>query len=146
MIAGGDDQHLRLAWYTRTRTSEPPGIWVSFVDALSGDLLSVHNEVRFLEGGSVWGTHDTRTVNGDYSTSPMPYIQVVGDSSSAYTDADGDFTLLTPSATAKVGLEALLGKGRLPGLGPLPLVPGIKFVPVFPGRFDHRPQAAIAAR
>lgn len=81
-----------LAWMTRTTTSDVPGIWVSFVDAHSGELLNVHNEVRFFEG-TVYGTHDTRTLNGDFSTSPMPLAPVESEDDSTQTDRDGVFEL-----------------------------------------------------
>ncbi|HJN76446.1 MAG TPA: MYXO-CTERM sorting domain-containing protein [Myxococcota bacterium] len=81
-----------LAWMTRTTTSEPPGIWVSFVDAHSGELHNVHNEVRFLQG-TIYGIHDTRTVNGDTSTSPIPLAPVISDDDTTRTDFDGVFDI-----------------------------------------------------
>lgn len=86
----------RLAWEIRSRTSKPPGAWVSFVDAQGGSrtmgtLLSVHNEVRFLDGVIV-GTHDTRTVDGDTTTSVLPYVTLTGSGgSTSTTGADGAF-------------------------------------------------------
>ena len=41
-----DAHELRQTWMVRTRTAEPPGIWVSFVDGETGELLAVHNEVH----------------------------------------------------------------------------------------------------
>ena len=42
--------HLQKAWVVHTRTFEPPGQWVTLVDARSGELLDVDNEVRFANG------------------------------------------------------------------------------------------------
>ena len=57
-LAGGEDLVPALTpdgaggWTgeTRTETVEPIGQWVSFVDASTGELLNVYNEVRFLSG------------------------------------------------------------------------------------------------
>ena len=83
-----------LAWMVRTRTGDTdrgvlPGHWVSFVDAQTGALLNVHNQVRYLEG-TVLGRHDTRTVDGDFSTSPMVRLDIDGDNGDAgQTDGSG---------------------------------------------------------
>lgn len=83
----------RLCWEVRSRTQAPLGHWVSFVDARSGELLNVHNEIRFFSG-TITGTHDTRTVDGSFSTSPLPLITLSGsDGSSVTADASGAFTV-----------------------------------------------------
>lgn len=83
-----------LTWEVRSRTKTPPGRWVSHVDARTGELLNVYNEVRFLDG-TLWATHDTRTVNGDFSTSPVPLADISGASSggSFTTGTDGSFSV-----------------------------------------------------
>ena len=89
------DGELRthVAWEVRTRTTEPPGIWVSFVDADTGALLNVHNEVRFLSG-TLTATHDTRTLDGDTTTSAMPWARVEGAGGDiTVTDEDGAWEL-----------------------------------------------------
>ena len=84
-----------LAWLVRSRTGDPqrgvlPGHWVSFVDAHTGALLNVHNQVRYLSG-TVSARHDTRTVDGDFSISPVVNLGVDGDNGdSAITDLDGN--------------------------------------------------------
>ena len=87
-----DGLRYPLVWETRTRTQNPPGIWVSHVDAHSGELLHVYNEVRFLVGEAS-ATHDTRTVNGDTSTSPMPFLRIRNGQSSTFTNEAGVFAL-----------------------------------------------------
>lgn len=83
---------LTLAWEVRSRTEAPLGRWVAHVDAQTGDLLNVYNEIRFFSG-TLRGTHDTRTVDGSYSTSPFPYLTLTGsDGSTVTTDASGGFT------------------------------------------------------
>ena len=82
-----------LCWMVRTRTGGVnPGLWVSFVDAQSGALLNVHNQVRYATG-TVYGTHVTRTVDGDFSTSTMPWMDLSSSAGSTTTDADGAWTL-----------------------------------------------------
>jgi hypothetical protein len=78
----------RLVWEVRSKTEQPKGHWVSFVDASTGELLHVYNEVRFLSG-TLSTEHDTRTVNGEVSVSPMPYFRVDDGDSPTYSDADG---------------------------------------------------------
>lgn len=88
--ASGLEWHL--AWEVRSTTADPPGKWVSFVDAQDGALLSVHNEVRFFSG-TLYGTHDTRTVDGSFSTSVMPHATIAGSGGTRVTTAaDGSFT------------------------------------------------------
>ena len=88
-----------LTWEVRTAThGEPPGLWVGHVDARTGELLNVYNEVRFL-GGTIYATHDTRAPDGSVSTSPAPFVRVSNGSSSTYTDAVGAFSLSGGSLT-----------------------------------------------
>lgn len=95
--------HYRLAWETRTRTSSPPGLWVSLIDARSGELLHVWNEVRFLTG-QITGLHNERTLDGKTAVSPMPLLTVKnGAGASTTTDWSGNFTL-EESGSFSVGL------------------------------------------
>ncbi|MCB9689982.1 MAG: hypothetical protein H6735_33385, partial [Alphaproteobacteria bacterium] len=89
-----DGLELRRAWMVRTRTEDPPGLWVAFVDAENGQLLSVHNEVRFLNG-TVSGMHHERLLDGSpLVEDPIPLAIVVGGGgSNDITDEDGDFTV-----------------------------------------------------
>ena len=52
---------------------------------------SVSNQIRFLSG-TLSAVHDTRTVDGSTSTSPMPLVRFSG-SSTEYSDEDGVFDL-----------------------------------------------------
>jgi MYXO-CTERM domain-containing protein len=85
----------RLCWLVRTSTNlgtGHPGIWASFVDAQTGELVNVHNQIRFITG-TVYGEHDTRTVNGEMSVSPMPFVSVASDGDSDKSDLEGQFDL-----------------------------------------------------
>ncbi len=84
--------HYDLTWEIRTRTADPVGIWVHFVDAHNAELVNVHNEVRFLEG-HVSAVHDLRTVDGNLAESDVPLAQVTNGSDTTYTDITGVFNL-----------------------------------------------------
>ena len=107
-LMGEDGLELRLTYEVRTRTggagdaskrnTDPVGIWVSHVDARTGELINVYNEVRFLSG-TVYGTHDLRTVDGNFDTSPMPFLDVTASGgSTTSTDDDGYYALSTGSS------------------------------------------------
>ncbi len=77
---------LVLAWKVHSRTATPLGKWVSFVDAGSGTLLSVSNEILFATGFAT-GRIDTRTVDGNMSDAPLPFLAM----GTTFAGADGSF-------------------------------------------------------
>ena len=91
-----------LCWLVHSETYHPRGKWVSFVDAETGLLRNVYNEVRFLEG-SILAEHDTRTVNGEMSLSPLPLLNI--DGTTNRSDADGIYALDTDVASLMVALS-----------------------------------------
>ena len=91
-IDNGHSLKVQLSWEVRTKTKDPKGHWVSFVDAHSGALLNVHNEVRFA-AGVVQGQHDVRTVNGEMTESPLSGMRLSTDSSVTYSDDGGAWSL-----------------------------------------------------
>ena len=85
----------RLAWMVRTETGaghngEVRGLWVHFIDAHTGALLNVHNQVRYFD---VTGVHDERTVDGNLAESPLVSLPVSGDGGSDVTDSSGSFSV-----------------------------------------------------
>lgn len=88
-IEDGSGLAYRLCWETHTRTLEGPGIWTSLVDAQTGELVSVWNEVRFF-AGSLTAEHDNRNPNGGMTSSPL-YLGHVTGATSAYADVFGAF-------------------------------------------------------
>jgi MYXO-CTERM domain-containing protein len=84
-------QEHRLCWMVRSRTESPVGHWVSFVSADTGELLHVYNEVRFLEG-SLLGENDGRTVDGDFTLSPLRRLKIFTEEDSLYTDEEGVYS------------------------------------------------------
>jgi MYXO-CTERM domain-containing protein len=98
---------FHLTWEVRSTTTQPVGQWVSHIDAFSGKLLNVYNEVRFAQGsqrdghgqGAIFGTHDERTVDGTTTTSPVPFTRVHDGQQAVYTDANGLYTYSGDSDT-----------------------------------------------
>ncbi|MBW1879500.1 MAG: M36 family metallopeptidase, partial [Deltaproteobacteria bacterium] len=90
---------LRPAWRTSSRTVTPLGDWETYVDADDGTLLGTRNRVRYATG-EIFAEHDLRTVDGQTTVSPLPYVQVTDGSTTVYADALGGFELPGTSATA----------------------------------------------
>jgi hypothetical protein len=84
--------HNTLVWRVKSKTEHPKGHWVSFVDAHTGALLNVHNEVRFLSG-SVSAEHDVRTVDGERMVSPLPGMRIQLEEAATYTDEEGHWSV-----------------------------------------------------
>ena len=96
----GSGVDYRLCWLVRSTTQTPPGQWVTFVDAHTGELINVHNEVRFLSG-YLSGEHDVRAPNGDLEISPLDGVQLSAeDGGSTNTDVVGWFEMTGDTATA----------------------------------------------
>lgn len=101
----GTGLDYRLTWEVRTRTATPAGLWVSFVDAHSGELLWVYNEVRYVTG-TLSAQHDLRTVDGTYAESPLPTLLLsgsAGDSSHSFEDGSYDLAASESVSASLVG-------------------------------------------
>lgn len=83
---------LRTVWRTVSRSEQPLGRWVSFIDAETGELLNVHNTVRFFDG-QITAEHDVRLSTGELMRSPLPFASVRSDSDVTFADALGRYTL-----------------------------------------------------
>ena len=92
----------RLCLKVSSETESPLGQWVSFVDAETGALLNTHNEIRFFDG-TILGEHDTRTVDGNFSISPLPLLNING--SELRTDVAGFYSWATELTEVELGLE-----------------------------------------
>lgn len=98
-VDGGSTVDFRLCWQVRTTTQEPAGQWVSFIDAHTGELISVHNEVRYASG-YLEGEHDTRYPDGNVEVSPMSGVYLSSEADSTNADEYGGFDLTGDTATA----------------------------------------------
>lgn len=92
-LVGADAPSFPLAWELRLRQHDEPGRWTVLVHANRGTILGVVDELRWLDG-TLHGEHDTRTVDGDMSVSPLPHLTLTGSAGSeVVTDADGAFSV-----------------------------------------------------
>lgn len=82
---------LRTVWEVKSRTKAPLGHWVAFVDAETGELVNVHNEIRFFDG-HISAQRDNRTLTGTTITD-LPFADISGGGASTYTDAGGNFSI-----------------------------------------------------
>ena len=87
-----DHVDLKLTWKVESETAQPVGKWISFIDAHTGALLNVHNEVRFLTG-TISGDHHQRNPGSSIVNSVLPDQWVYNDSKETYTDLNGLFEL-----------------------------------------------------
>ncbi len=82
-----------LHWELRSRTVDPPGRWVVLVNARTGTIDQVSNEVRWLDG-VLSGEHDTRIPDGNLITSPLAFLALQGSGGAeVVTGADGSFSV-----------------------------------------------------
>ncbi len=81
---------LRRAWEVRSATASPVGQWVTHIDAETGEVLNVYNEVSFATG-EVEGRHHVRTLDDNLVDSPLPNLLVTAGGDSDQTDASGVF-------------------------------------------------------
>ncbi len=86
---------VRLCWLVKSKTESPIGHWNAFVDAHSGELHNVYNEVRFLEG-SILATHDARTIGSELINTPLINLKV---SDGGFSDENGLFSIEDDSYT-----------------------------------------------
>ncbi len=94
---------LRLCWMVRTTVGGAlPARYVSFVDAETGRLWNVHNEVRYLTG-QLLGRHPTRMTTDPTEDSALSFLRVTGSGGgSADTDVDGNFSVSGGTASARL--------------------------------------------
>ncbi len=83
---------LRVVYEVRSQTTEPLGHWVSFVDAATGDLHSVRNDIRFFTG-ELHAEHDVRLGDGDLEISPMRYARVIDGGDRVFTGEDAFYEI-----------------------------------------------------
>ncbi len=85
----------RLAWQVRVTTTEPYGIWRSYVDAATGQIFWRENEVEQLYSGASTGDVE-RPGYCDGVTPDSPFRKMtinVSGAGSSVTDADGNFSI-----------------------------------------------------
>ena len=104
-IEEGSGLSYRLTWEVRTETTAPRGIWVSYVDAQTGALLNVHNEVRYVSG-TISASHDIRNPSTGVSTAVLQYLDLTSDTGAgAQTDSSGAYSVDGTTVTARLSGE-----------------------------------------
>lgn len=111
-ILSEDGYDFRLCYRTELKTEVPMGIWVSFVDAGSGEILWRYNRMSLVNVvGNVSGDVDfpSRCDAELPLAFPHLYVSVQG-GNQGVTDADGDFDISHPGSdpvTVEADLEGL---------------------------------------
>ncbi len=95
-VVGGKVE-LRAVWEIRSKTVQPLGHWVTFIDGTTGELVNAHNEIRFASG-QITAQHDQRLGGGGLTVSPLPFATLSNGGQSVFTSANGDHTIATASS------------------------------------------------
>jgi len=95
-----------LVWRTRIRTQDPLGIWVSHVDAHSGEILWRFNDIHFAYSGDteidsqVYGWCDGITITN------MPYVDIsVSGIGMVTSDENGDWYIAGSGGNRTVSVQ-----------------------------------------
>lgn len=86
---------FRLVWQVKVRTEEPVGIWVTSVDAHSGDIVWRYNDVCFVDyTGTTTGRIQRPSYCEGQGLETMPYLRIqVAGQSAVYADNRGMWTV-----------------------------------------------------
>jgi len=94
----------RLVWQVSSETDSPRGQWLTNVDAFTGELFGYSNNIRFWQG-TISGTHDYRTIDGETASSPVPLVFVFDESSRTSTDQSGNYFLESEDTLLYTGFQ-----------------------------------------
>lgn len=85
---------LRAVYEVSHHTTRPRGKWVSFVDAQTGDVLDVYDEILYFDG-RLRASVDVRLGDGSLEERDLvdARVSTLDESTSTATDLDGAFTL-----------------------------------------------------
>ncbi|MCA9728693.1 MAG: FlgD immunoglobulin-like domain containing protein [Candidatus Eisenbacteria bacterium] len=90
------DVDFHLVWRVRVSTADPLGIWVTHVDAHTGQIVYRYNDVHFLNfSGQEQGNTEVMTLcNGETPGLPHPYQEVtITGVGSTTSDSNGNWTI-----------------------------------------------------
>jgi len=83
-----------LVWRARVHTDNPLGIWVTHVDAHTGEILWRYNDIHFAYGGDTEILTQVFGVCDGTTTMPIPYIDISVDGLGTVTsDVNGNWTI-----------------------------------------------------
>ncbi|MCD6531432.1 PepSY domain-containing protein, partial [bacterium] len=82
-----------LVWWIEIHTKNPAGWWRVFVDAGTGEIIALVNELRTVSG-SIQGEYLPHYYDDPTEVGGFQYEYLIIDSESGYTDGDGNFSSL----------------------------------------------------
>jgi hypothetical protein len=98
----------RLVYRFDLRVRDPFGLWATYVDAATGEIVWRENHVRFAdytgrsEGGVEWDAY----CDGDTPACPLANMRVdIGGLGTAYTDEQGGFAVSGPGGPRTIAAE-----------------------------------------
>ncbi len=92
-----------LVYRVRVRTSNPLGIWVTHVDAHSGEIIWRYNDIHFDQEGTSTSMVQEGTFCNGAASEPSPYLRVMGSGvGQTNSDENGNWTLPSGSGTVNV--------------------------------------------
>jgi Zn-dependent metalloprotease len=86
---------FRLVWQVRIRTEEPVGIWVTSVDAHTGEIVWRYNDVSFVNfTGTTHGLVERPSYCEGQTNEPFGYLRIqVSGQPAVYADVNGNWTV-----------------------------------------------------
>ncbi len=94
-----------LVYRIRVSTSDPLGIWVTHIDAHSGDIIWRYNDIHFDHVGTAGSRVQDSTYCNGVTTQPSPYLRITGSGvGETITDADGNW--LFEGSTGALSISA----------------------------------------
>ena len=100
-----------LAYEVKAHTDRPAGEWWSYVDASDGQLLSRENAIHTFDiPVSVKSDVEMKTTTDPYIELGNPDERVTANSTTSYTDANGNVTLVVPNNQSYTVTSDLSGR------------------------------------
>ncbi len=95
-----------LVYRVRVNTSNPLGIWVTHVDAHSGEIVWRYNDIHFDHEGSASSLVQEDTYCNGATDQASPYLRVTGDGvGQTITDADGNWIFEGSTGTLNISAD-----------------------------------------
>ena len=92
-ITNGERFDYHLAYRCEFSVAEPPGRWVSYVDAHNGEILWRFNRVRTSVSGTVAGNVHRHNATEALTNHPFADLQISSGTQQVATNANGQFTV-----------------------------------------------------
>ncbi|MEZ4650020.1 MAG: FlgD immunoglobulin-like domain containing protein [Candidatus Eisenbacteria bacterium] len=97
-----DQVEYHLVYRLRVETADPIAIWVTHVDAHSGEILWRYNDVHYFSGNTQGDIQQDTYCNGE-SSDPFAYMEVsVSGQGTTNSDANGNWSIGAGSGSATV--------------------------------------------